>query len=213
MKHAIIYDCEFLTNKTAMSHGWCAPHDPDPTVVQIGAVKISLTDGLPIEDTKTIYITPKDRYGNNAPLDPFFTELTGITQQDIDDYGVSLEQGFKNLNDFSDGATLWAWGHDERYLMAISAYVHNVPPSIPATRFDNAKKIMTKAGMPHEDLFSVNSGKLASYYKLPQAKNISEHDGLNDALSITYAMQHLQAQGKLNPEWLATYLKMEIGDY
>lgn len=204
MQHTIIYDCEFLTNKTALSTFWCGPHDPTPTVVQIGAVKIGLEKGLPIKETKTIYITPKDRHGKPCVLDPFFTELTGITQQDIDDKGINLETALNELDQFSKGSLLWSWGCDERYMVAISTYIHNILPSIPANRFDNAKKLMFKAGMPYEDIIKTNSGRLASYYNLEQASQISEHDGLSDALSITYALQHLESKGRLEAQWLSS---------
>ncbi|MGB1077521.1 MAG: exonuclease [Bdellovibrionales bacterium] len=186
-----------------MSRSWCGPNDPDPTVVQIGAVRVSLTEGLPIDDTKTIYVIPKDRKGQRCPLDPFFTELTGVTEQDIDLYGVPLQQALEELSSFAGDSILWAWGHDDRTMMALSCYIEGIAPNIPATQFENAARILLRAGMPYDDLVKTNSGRLAKYFDLPEAETISEHDGLSDALSITYAMQHLEREGKLDPLWLS----------
>jgi len=100
---ATIYDCEYLTNSGAIHRLWCGPHDPDPTVVQIGAVRVALTDGLPIEDRKNIYIVPKDRNGLRCELDPFFVDFTGITEQTIEQHGVHLKDALITLEVFSQG--------------------------------------------------------------------------------------------------------------
>jgi len=202
MQHAVIYDCEFMTNEEGFKRSFCGPYDPEPTVVQIGAVKIALTDGLPIVDKKTVYIIPRSRRGERLALGSYFINLTGITEQDIDDHGVSLKTALNTLDKFSEGCTLWAWGHDERNMIALSCFVENIPMPIPSTRFDNAACILLKAGMPLEDILKTNSGRLAAYYDLEDAKDIQEHDGLSDALSITYAMQHLNKRGQLEAEWL-----------
>ncbi|RUV80239.1 exonuclease, partial [Mesorhizobium sp. M1A.F.Ca.IN.022.07.1.1] len=40
MKTAIIFDCEFLCLQGSQRRFWCAPHDPDPVIAQVGAVKL-----------------------------------------------------------------------------------------------------------------------------------------------------------------------------
>lgn len=191
-----------MTNEEGFKRSFSGPYDPEPTVVQIGAVKISLSDGLPIVDKTTIYIIPRSRRGERLALGAYFINLTGITEQNIDDHGVSLETALNALDEFSQGSTLWAWGHDERNMIALSCFVENIPMPIASTRFDNAARILLKAGMPMEDILKTNSGRLAAYYDLDDAKNIQEHDGLSDALSITYAMQYLNKRGQLKAEWL-----------
>jgi len=42
MKTAIVFDCEFLCIQGSQSRFWCAAHDPDPVIAQIGAVKLGL---------------------------------------------------------------------------------------------------------------------------------------------------------------------------
>ncbi|CAB9502055.1 Exonuclease [Seminavis robusta] len=201
MRTAIIYDCEFLTAQGALKNSWWGLEDPDPLVVQIGAVKIGLDDkALPIQDTWQRFIKPVDRHNQQVPLDPYFVDLTGITQQQVDEQGVSLEDALNEMAGFVGNDMCWAWGKDEFYACAVSCYAVGITPPIPMNQFDNARKILALAGMPREDLVTTNSGKLASYFGV--ADPIREHNAIDDAKSITRALQHLSQENRLNPDWL-----------
>ena len=197
MRHAIIFDCEFLTAPGAMARGWCGPLDPDPSVVQIGAVKLSLEADYPILDTHSTLIQPRDRFGGRPTLDPFFIELTGITQQAVDQEGISHAEALRRLDDFSEGASLWSWGKDELTLLAISCYVEGIATLIPASRFGNACGLLLNAGMPYDILQKTTSGELADYYGV-QGTARRHHDALDDAMSVTLTLQHLLRTGRLD---------------
>ncbi len=199
MNTAIIFDCEFLCLEGSQRRFWCAAHDPDPVIAQIGAVKLGLDGDAPILDRFSAYVRPIDRFGNRYALDPFFTTLTGITEEDIDTKGVGLSDALAAVDRFSDGARFWSWGKDELNMVAISCYVAGVEPSIPAARFDNAVKLLIAAGMPIEDLARTPSNKLADYYGV-QHPPLRGHDALDDALSVTYTLQHLLRTGQLRRE-------------
>lgn len=199
MKTAIIFDCEFLCLEGSQRRFWCAAHDPDPVIAEIGAIKLGLEGDFPILGTHKAYVRPIDRFGNQYALDPFFTTLTGITEENIGAEGVSLQDALAGLDRFSDGARFWSWGKDELNMMAISCYVAGIQPSIPAHRFDNAVKLLLAAGMPVEDLAKTPSNKLADYYGV-QHPPLQGHDALDDALSISYTLQHLLRVGNLRPE-------------
>lgn len=143
------------------------------------------------------YVIPKDRNGNRIPLDPFFTRLTGITDENIDANGVSLSEALEKIASFSGGAKLWSWGKDEFNMIAVSCYVEGLAPPIPATQFRNACDLLLKAGMPYEDLKTTRSNTLAAYYELDQP-DLRGHDALDDALSVAYVVQHLLGQGALS---------------
>jgi len=108
MKTAIIFDCEFLCLEGSQRRSWCAAHDPDPVVAQIGAVKLGLGGSFPILDSYKAYIRTVDRFGAQYALDPFFTALTGITEQNISSEGISLSDAIAGLDRFSDGARFWS---------------------------------------------------------------------------------------------------------
>ena len=199
MKTAILFDCEFICLEGSQRRFWCAPFDPDPVIAQIGAVKLGLEGDFPILDTFQSYVRPIDRFGARYALDPFFTTLTGITEADIDGKGIDLGDALAAVDRFSDGAKFWSWGKDELNMVAISCYVAGIAPAIPAPRFDNAVKLVAAAGMPQEDIGRTPSNKLAAYYGVaPPA--LRGHDALDDALSVTYAVQHLLRTAKLHPD-------------
>lgn len=199
MKTAIIFDCEFLCLEGSRSRFWCAAHDPDPVIAQIGAVKLGLEGDFPLLDTYKAYVRPIDRFGDRYAIDPFFTKLTGITEGRIDAEGVTLQEALADLDSFSEGARFWSWGKDELNMVAISCYVAGARPAIPAYRFDNAVKLLIAAGMPIEDLAKTPSNKLADYYGV-EHPSLQAHDALDDALSISYTLQYLMMTGRLPPE-------------
>ncbi|WP_171230884.1 exonuclease [Ruegeria sp. HKCCA6707] len=196
MGKALIFDCEFLTAPGSPSRFWCGPYDPDPVVAQIGVTKLGLTDPFPILDSMRIYVVPKDRNGNRIPLDPFFTKLTGITEDNLDADGVSLLAALKSVEEFAEGAKLWSWGKDEFNMVAISCYVEGVAPPLPASQFGNACDLLLKAGMPYEDLKTTRSNTLKDYYQIDHP-DLRGHAALDDALSVAYVLQHLLGQEAL----------------
>ncbi|MEL4377623.1 3'-5' exonuclease [Brucella cytisi] len=198
MKTAIVFDCEFLCLEGSQRRFWCAAHDPDPVIAQIGAVRLGLEGEFPLLDTYKAYVRPIDRFGSSYALDPFFTKLTGVTEENIDIEGVSLQEALSGFDSFSEGARCWSWGKDELNMVAISCYVAGIEPSIPAHRFDNAVKLLLASGMPIEDLAKTPSNKLADYYRVVHPP-LQGHDALDDALSLSYTLQYLMKVGKLQP--------------
>lgn len=199
MKTAIIFDCEFLCLEGSQRRFWCGAHDPDPVIAQIGAVRLGLENDFPILGTFKAYVHPIDRFGNRYALDPFFTKLTGITEEAIDNEGVTLHDALSGIDRFSGGARLWSWGKDELNMVAISCYVAGIDAPIPARRFGNAVKLLLAAGMAVEDLAKTPSNKLPDYYHVDHPP-LQGHDALDDALSVSYTLQYLISAGKLRPE-------------
>ncbi len=198
MAHATLFDCEYLTADGAMSRYWAGPTDPDPLVVQIGAVNLALENDFKILGSTKIHIQPLDRFGKQPKLDPFFSELTGITQTEMDDKGIPLKDALDQFEAFSADCNIWSWGKDELNLLGITCFVGGVTPPMAASRFGNAKTLMVKAGMAEEDIAATTSGQLAAHFDIP-TDDQRHHDALDDALSIARTLQHLLRQGRLNP--------------
>ena len=167
-------------------------------VAQIGIAKIGLEADFAILDTLRLYIIPKSRLGERLPLDPFFTQLTGIADSDIQHAGQPLAKALEAVAAFSSGAKLWSWGKDEFNMIAISCYVEGFPPPLPAVRFGNACQLLLKAGMPYEDLRKTPSNRLAEHFELDHS-HLRGHDALDDALSVAYVLQHLLRRKTLAP--------------
>lgn len=69
-----------------------------------------------------VYVVPIDHNGDRYALDPFFTKLTGITEENIETEGISLSEALVRVDDFSDGARFWSWGKDELNMVAMMLY-------------------------------------------------------------------------------------------
>jgi DNA polymerase III epsilon subunit-like protein len=199
MSHVTIFDCEYLTAEGAMNSRWCGPHDPDPCVAQIGSVKLSLEPGFKVLDTQSLLIRTVDRLGKGTDLDPYFVELTGIDNSQIENEGISLEEALAEFDRFSGGSSFWSWGKDELNLLAVSCYVAEIKPLIPAHRFGNAMELLLRAGLPREDVLKTTSGELADTFGLKGSPR-RHHDAVDDAMSIALSLQHLLLKGRLAPE-------------
>ncbi|MEP2703479.1 MAG: exonuclease [Roseibium sp.] len=196
MSHVIIFDCEYMTADGAMGRLWTGPVDPDPIVVQIGAVKLSIEDNYSVLATERIFIRPMDRLGKPLALDPYFVELTGISQDLMDQECVPLEDALHQFNSFAADAPFWSWGKDELNLLSISCFIAGITPMIPAHRFGNARALLLKTGMSQDDIMATNSGQLAEQFGIAMSAR-QHHDALNDATSVALVLQHFLKSGQL----------------
>ena len=205
MPTAVIYDCEFLTNAEAPRRFWCGPMDPDPTVVQIGAVRFALEDGfafgeeLAPDATFEIVVRPRDRTGVPATLDPHFTWLTGITPERVEKEGVLLEDALNKFEAFAGADTCWSWGKDEINMLAISCWVEGIAPPIRPERFGNAAGLLLKTDLDPEAVGRMRSNTICETLGI-ETPPLPAHDALGDAKSVAYALRHLLREGRLRAE-------------
>ena len=197
MKTAIIWDVEFLTDAGSPQRFWCGPNDPDPVLVQIGAVRLGLDRGFPILDRFEQVVIPRDRTGAPWELSELFVRLTGLSQDRIANEGVELGEALGAMKDFAAGDMIWAWGNDEIFAFGISCYLAGIPAPNPATQFGNAVRLLVKAGVPVDEVESLRSNTLCAHFGISD-DNAKAHDALGDALSVTFVLQHFLKQGRLH---------------
>lgn len=196
MGSVTIYDCEFLTAPGAPQRFWSGPTDPDPLVIQIGAVRLSLEPPYLLSDANGWLVTPVDRDGNVVALHPLVTKLTGITDDAIEKAGVALDRALIALNEFSEGDTLIAWGKDELLTLAASLFVQNKTSVIPVHRFRNAVPLVVASGEPADVVENLRSHTICRHFGLPETG--SAHDARSDALSVARVFQYLLNSGRLD---------------
>lgn len=203
---AIIYDCEFATAPGAPQRFWCGPHDPDPIVFQIGAVRLSLEAPFEVLERFEVLIRPLDRNGAPLELDPLNARLTGVSPERLHSEGVSLGEALAQLADFAGSDRLWAWGKDEFNMVAISCYVAGIAPPIPATRFGNAPELFVDAGVAVDVIHGLRSNTMLEHFglSLPDARG---HDALGDARMVAEVLRHMMQGGQLDPARLCAPLR------
>lgn len=199
MKSAVIWDVEFLTDAGAPQRFWCGPNDPDPVLVQIGAVRLGLEGDFPLLDTCEQVVVPRDRHGAVWPLSPLFTRLTGIDAARIEAEGIELAPALRALADFAGEDTIWAWGNDEIFALGISCYLAGIAPPLAATRFGNAVRLLVKAGVPPEEVVTLRSNTLGRHFGVDDT-GAQAHDALGDAQSVAFVLRHFLRDNKLRAE-------------
>ncbi len=193
---AIIFDCEHLTDAGTPTRFWCGPNDPDPLLVQIGALRLSLEPPFDIGETFDCLVCPVGRDGP-APLPEFFTRLTGITPDRLAHDGLPLADALTAFARFAGTDLLWSWGKDEITSIAPACFVAGLVSPLPATRFGNAAALVQQAGEPLEVVHTLRSHTIAAHFGMPP--EAQAHDGLADARSVARVLQHLLRSDRLAP--------------
>lgn len=194
MTHAIIFDCEQLTDAGAPSRFWCGPTDPDPLLVQIGAVRLSLDPPFALGETFDCIVEPMGRAGPVTPS-AFFTKLTGIDAARIARDGLPLARALQDFADFAGDAPLFSWGKDEITALAPACFVAGLICPLPTARFGNASALLLRAGEPLEVVHTLRSPGLPKHLGLPPEDRA--HDGLADAQAVARSLAHLLNTGRL----------------
>ncbi len=105
----IIFDTEFTSWPGAMERNWSGKNE-HKELVQIGAVKV---------DTSLNEVDSFDALSKpvlNKTLSKYFTDLTGITQQEIELKGVSIQKSIQSFLVWTDSLPIISWGGDETIL-------------------------------------------------------------------------------------------------
>lgn len=200
MGHVTVFDCEHLTNEDSPKRFWCGPDDPDPLLVQIGAVHLSTEPPFSLGGTFDCIVRPVGRDGPVAPS-AFFTRLTGIDAERIEREGVSLVDALRAFADFAGNAPIYSWGKDEITSIAPACFVSGISCPIPVRRFRNAGALLLAAGVPLDRVVTLRSHTLPQHFGLPPEPGA--HDGLADASGVARVLAHLLSEGRLLPGDLA----------
>jgi len=136
------------------------PEDTEPKVktaevIEFGIVEVNTRD-LVVTRKESILVKP--RYGH---ITPYCTELTGITQEMVDD-GISFEKACKRIrNSYGSKSRAWyAWGDDARQVDAECA----------------AKKCASPFGQKHVDLALLYCHLLGTKQKRGLYRALGERD-------------------------------------
>ena len=109
-----IYDSEWTSWDGAYARAWSGPGE-EKELVQIGMVKLSDTPNLEEIDHLESLIQPRI----NPVLSNYFSNLTGITQEILDQHGRPFSEILPSVKNFLDGNIIAAYGFgtdDEKVL-------------------------------------------------------------------------------------------------
>lgn len=106
-RQIVVFDIEHTSWPGFMESG-CNMPGKFAEIIQIGAVKISMQEGMPEIDSFSVLIKPV----LNPVLSDYIVELTGITQNDVNDSGLTLDNALALFVQFAESCTLMALGND-----------------------------------------------------------------------------------------------------
>ncbi len=186
-----ILDAEWWTDEGAFERHWNSLADQEPVLTQIGAIKVGAEKGFPIVAEFNVYIIPRDETGKRLPLTPYARDLTGITEELLNEQGIETAQAMQELQAFKGTDTLYSWGHDYRTFL-ITLFVQGLTNPFTKKDFCDIRPIFEAAGVEAADLERLNSGKIAEFLGA-RLKGHREHDGLHDCRSILAGLRVLEA--------------------
>jgi inhibitor of KinA sporulation pathway (predicted exonuclease) len=179
-KSLVVMDLEYTAWEGSLAANWSRPGEYRE-IVQIGAVKA----GPDLKETHSFlrYVQPV----LNPVLSTYFTELTGIGQQTIDNEGIDLATALKNFMEFAAGAAFIVSNGPDSDVIVDNCRLHRVECAIDLSRVRNVRPAFVS-------FFAVKDHDVDSS-KLPDLINESrpgrQHDALSDARCVLAALRHM----------------------
>lgn len=161
-------------------------------LVQIGAIRFDI-DSLREIDEFQILIKPV----KNPLVSDFFTQLTGITNDQIAQEGVPFPDAYHAFSAFVQGDVTACFGGDASVVRENLGW-SGMPDSEDDFDSFNIHPWFMETGAGFGIKPGINSGKLAATLGAPM-DSIQEHNAVHDARSIAAAYRFLIQQGVTPP--------------
>lgn len=176
-KEFVIYDTEYTSWEGAHERNWSGPGEYKE-LLQIGAIRV--VDFVEV-DAFQVLVRPVI----NPVLSDYIITLTGITQSQIDEEGVSFIDAYHSFMEWSNGLQAFSYGPDHNILV-LNHELNATGEQVPLERFNDVRGHFEAVGIDSRQYMSGNIPTAFGLVPPPHA-----HDALNDARSILLALQHL----------------------
>jgi inhibitor of KinA sporulation pathway (predicted exonuclease) len=185
----VIHDLEYTSWEGSLARRWSGEGEYRE-LVQIGAVKLEWTQGLPEIDSFERFSLPEF----NPVLSDYFTGLTGITNADLDREGRPFARVIAEFADFvGDSPVVAANGDDARCLVENCGW-RGVEMPIAEERTLNLRPLfMAHLNLPRAATVSSELPGL-----LGLSMEGTAHTGLADARAIALALRVMWRDGLLD---------------
>ncbi|KOG52583.1 exonuclease [Streptomyces griseoflavus] len=194
MSEFIVFDLEFTSWPGSLEQDWSAPGQLRE-IVQIGALR--LNDDCSVVEEYEALVRPVA----SPRLSRYFTELTGITQEDVDQRGRAPAEALGDFLGFCRGLPVLSYGNDMVVLGENVGWARargdEVKNGFLSATFLNIRPWLNSIAPETAD---ANVGRLWEVLNLPKPAAGKEHSALFDCYSFTAALKRLHAMG----HWLPT---------
>lgn len=197
MQNITIFDTEHWADEGSLQNGWGRLEDHIPHVIQIAAIRIAVQEGFPEVGRLNILVKPRNFKGEMLPVTKYFTNLTHISEKDVLEKGLELNEAMQQFFDFAGGedGVIYSYGSDMNTSLLPSCLEQNVNVRFKRAQVGNIRLNFELMGLPKEIIAANSSGQLANALDLPVPNTHHIHDALNDTHSLVTVLRHL-AQNK-----------------
>lgn len=181
----IVMDLEWTAWDGARWRHWSGPGE-EMEIVQIGAVKLADTPLL--EELASFEVLVRPRI--NAKLDPYFTELTGISQDHLDREGMDLKEALRQFAAFTGPAVDFMGFGDELVHIKTNCQLYGLANPLAGCRCQDPRpSVMKMAGLSTVP----NSSDLPEILGFTPPGEM--HQALADSRCVAEALRRLRQQG------------------
>lgn len=179
----VVFSLEWTAWEGSRERDWSGPRE-EREIVEIAAVKLDGADGL----QETMVFENLARPMKNPIVSQYFTELTGITQTQLDNYAMPFGESLTLFEGFVgyDGAPVLCMGRDEDILRHNCALNH-LPCPFPDNQLHNIGP--TIAAAAERPVSSISAKNLPEIFAFPPP--VDSHRALSDVRCLTEALRVL----------------------
>lgn len=190
-KRFILFDLECTTWEGAIARDWSAPGE-HREVIQMGAI-LTETDRFSKLSTFKVLVKPKI----NPILSDYCIELTGITQQQIDQEGIDFPKFLQMFFEWCADSDLYCFDSKpygarlfDRDVLMENCELLGIKFPFVLSRFHNINEVFTQYGYTVKQ-----SGSAPEAFGIEISSRI--HDALNDAGGLLIALKALSEKNRL----------------
>lgn len=175
MPLVIVWDTEYTTWDGAMERGWSGAGE-HRELVQLAAQRVDL-DSSDIQDVMDIFVRPV----RNPQLSDCFINLTQITQQQVNEQGLSFAAAYQAFKSFAGDTPCFSYGMD-CVILQEGCVLNNIPYDLRCPFLD-ATVFIKNAGI---DVRQYTSGTVSKAFGIDLSGHV--HNAMHDVNSLTQAL-------------------------
>lgn len=174
----IIYDTEFTSWEGSLENKWSREGEAKE-IVQFSATKLKIDHDITSFMEFDYFVKPQ----KNKVLSEYFSNLTGISQKQVDADGITNKKLFESLKDYSDAGNIpmFSWGND------IESIEHTAKECNELTDWVRSYDLRELFKVANYDVNHLTSGNLYKHFNLDM--NIQEHNAMEDVKSLIASVE------------------------
>ncbi len=187
---AVVFDLEYTAWEGSLARSWSGDSE-DPEIIQIGAIELLLeNNSLCFGQEFNRLVRPTLR----PQLSGYITELTKITQEMVDQKGLSFDRAIREFFGFVPKNSSICSNGDDWSFLSENCRISNLENPFTKSRFVNLRPVFAKHHGLSEDSEMLHSYRLsASRQTTAQTRTNLGHDALADAKEVAAQMIRIGA--------------------